>query len=212
MPRIGTLPPVAIATWVLPLDDQGADFTHFDWPFVSRRQVLLFPASACDELTPPIHRAPPGPRAGCSPAEGAPKACLCPGTRIPPGFDAIVEVFDASAVVHTRSSSRRSPGPLYTGLFRSRFPPRLLTDMTLRRFGLSACTANPEGRTSITGRARFVRTIFYIALTPLSGRTSTRPLTPGISSRTHSTAPYSSSRGGSIPSFSPASAGDDVRS
>jgi len=24
------------------------------------------------------------------------------------------------------------------------FPPRLLTDMTLRRFGLSACTANPE--------------------------------------------------------------------
>src|ERR1039458_5210797 len=29
-------------------------------------------------------------------------------------------------------------------LFRSRFPPRLLTDMTLRRFGISACTANPE--------------------------------------------------------------------
>ena len=35
--------------------------------------------------------------------------------------------------------------PADSGLFRSRFPPRLLTGMTLRRFGLSACTANPEG-------------------------------------------------------------------
>jgi hypothetical protein len=43
-----------------------------------------------------------------------------------------------------RSSSRRVPDPLTAGLSRSRFPPRLLTDMTLRRFGNSACTANPE--------------------------------------------------------------------
>jgi hypothetical protein len=52
--------------------------------------------------------------------------------------------FDASAVVHTRSSSRHLPDPLITGRFRSRFPPRLLTDMTLRRFGTSACSAIPE--------------------------------------------------------------------
>ena len=48
-------------------------------------------------------------------------------------------------MVHTCSSSRRLPDPLVAGLLRSRFPPRLLTGMTLRRFGISACTANPEG-------------------------------------------------------------------
>jgi hypothetical protein len=52
----------------------------------------------------------------------------------------------ASAVVYTCSSSRRSPAPLIAGLFPSRFPPRLLTGMTLRQFGISACTANPEGQ------------------------------------------------------------------
>jgi hypothetical protein len=61
-----------------------------------------------------------------------------------PGFDVIIKPFDASAVVYTRSSSRRIPDPLIADLFRSRFPPRLLTGMTLRRFGLSACTASPE--------------------------------------------------------------------
>jgi hypothetical protein len=61
-----------------------------------------------------------------------------------PGFDANVISHDASAVVHTRSSSRRLPDPLIAGLLRSRFPPRLLTGMTLRWFGISACTANPE--------------------------------------------------------------------
>jgi hypothetical protein len=39
---------------------------------VSGRQVLLFHASAYDELTPPIHRAPPGPQAGRSLAQFAP--------------------------------------------------------------------------------------------------------------------------------------------
>src|SRR5215218_8119508 len=49
-------------------------------PALSGRQVLLFHTSACDELTPPIHRAPPGPHAGRSPAEDAPRrARLCPG-------------------------------------------------------------------------------------------------------------------------------------
>jgi len=67
-----------------------------------------------------------------------------PGPPTDPGFGATVVSHDASAVVHTRSSSRRLPDPLIAGLLRSRFPPRLLTGMTLRRFEISACTANPE--------------------------------------------------------------------
>ena len=70
---------------------------------------------------------------------------VVPGPPTGPGFDAIAVSHDASAVVHTRSSSRRLPDPLIAGLLRSRFPPRLLTGMTLRWFGISACTANPEG-------------------------------------------------------------------
>src|SRR3954469_6371722 len=50
------------------------------WPSVSRRQVLLFHASACDELTPPIHRAPPGQHTGRLLAQGTPtRARLHPG-------------------------------------------------------------------------------------------------------------------------------------
>lgn len=97
-------------------------------PSVSRRQVLLFPICAHDELTPPIRRSPPGPRAGCSLAEGTPKAFLCPGTCGPPGFDDIIEPFDASAVVYSCSSSRRIPDSLEGELFPQRSPPRLLTD------------------------------------------------------------------------------------
>ncbi len=61
------------AVWVSPSCVQGADIAHFDWPSVSRRQVLHFHASACDELTPPIHRTPPRPHAGRSLAEDTPK-------------------------------------------------------------------------------------------------------------------------------------------
>src|ERR1700737_1100786 len=145
VPR-GTLPLTIVAACGPPSRSQRADLTHFDWPSVSRRQVLLFPTCACDELTPPIHRTPPGPHAGSSPAEGTPTtaAFLCPGTCDPPSFGVIVEPFDASAVVYAYSSSRRLPDPLIAGRFRSRFPPRLLTDMTLRWFGISACTATPE--------------------------------------------------------------------
>ncbi len=43
--------------------------------------------SACDELTPPIHRTPPGPHTGRSPAEDPPRrASLCPGTTHRPRF------------------------------------------------------------------------------------------------------------------------------
>src|SRR5713226_152958 len=46
----------------------------------------------------------------------------------------------------TCSSSRRSPDPLVAGLLPQRSPRGLLTARSLRWFGLSACTANPEGR------------------------------------------------------------------
>ena len=60
------------------------------WPSVSRRQVLQFRTSACDELTPPLHRAPPGPRAGSSLAEGPPAGAPLSQGRVPIlSFDAI---------------------------------------------------------------------------------------------------------------------------
>ncbi len=66
VPRIGTLPLAVSAAWGPPLRRPGS----CDWSPASRRQVLPFPASACDELTPPIHRTPPGPHTGSSPARG----------------------------------------------------------------------------------------------------------------------------------------------
>jgi len=114
----------AVAAEIRRQHDQGADFAHFDWPCVSRRQVLLFPTCAHDELTPPIHRTPPGPHAGSSLAEGTPTAVfLCPGACEPPGFGVIQKPFDASAVVHSCSSSRRLPDPLLADRFRNAHHP-----------------------------------------------------------------------------------------
>src|ERR1019366_10034670 len=83
------------------LDDQGADCTHFDWPYISRRQILLFHARACDELTPPIHRTPPGPHTRSSLVPGTPRRrTVIPGLMSCPGFGVINEPFDASSVVY----------------------------------------------------------------------------------------------------------------
>ena len=145
MPRIGTLPLAVVTACDPPSRDQTDTVTGLARPPVSRRQVLLFHASAYDELTPPIHRTPPGQQAGRPLAHSTP-----PRPRLHPGraenlrFRCHSHSFDASAVVHPCSSSRRVPDPLTAGLLRSRFPPRLLTGMTLRRFGLSVCSANPE--------------------------------------------------------------------
>jgi hypothetical protein len=124
VPRLGTLP-LTVPTACGPPSRSQADLS---WPPLSGRQVLLFHASACDELTPPLHRAPPGQHAGRPLAEGTPPwRAFVPGALRTPGFDAIVPPIDASAVVHTRSSSRRPPDPLTAGLFPQRSPPRLLT-------------------------------------------------------------------------------------
>ena len=77
--------------------DQGVNNTHFDWPTASGRLVLLFRISACDELTPPLHRAPPGQHTGHRLAEGAPsRRAFVTGTMRLPAFGTIVSAFDAS--------------------------------------------------------------------------------------------------------------------
>jgi len=112
VPRLGTLPLAVSAACGPPSRSQVGNFTHVPWPPVPGRQVLLFPASACRQLTPPLHRAPPGQHAGRPLAEGTPARAFAPGVLRSPGFDAIVPPIHASAVVHTRSSSRRPPDPL----------------------------------------------------------------------------------------------------
>src|SRR5262245_31687050 len=120
VPRLGTLPLAVDAACGPPSPGQQIHA----WPVLSGRQVLLFHASACGELTPPLHRAPPGQHTGSPPAEGTPsRRAFVPGTMVLPGFDAIVPPIDASAVVHTRSSSRRPPDPLTAGLSRNAHHP-----------------------------------------------------------------------------------------
>jgi len=138
-------------------------------PSVPRRQVLLFHASACDELTPPLHRAPPGPHAGRFLAEDAPTGrAFVPGTSPSPGFDADFMSFDASAVVHARSSSRRAPDPVSPGLFPGRSPQRLFTAAAPGGLGSPPARRTRRATSSITGTARFVLVTFYITTTLLS--------------------------------------------
>ena len=142
------------------------------WSSVSRRQVLLFRSSACDELTPPQHRTPPGQHAGRPLAQGTPPwRAFVPGLNTDPGCDAVVQDFDASAVVHSRSSSRRSPDPLVAGLF-----PQSLPTPALDRHDTAAVWAprlhgEPGGPTSIAGTARSVLPTSYIVVKFLSGHT-----------------------------------------
>src|SRR5215475_15241190 len=88
VPRLGTLP-LAVSAACGPPSCGQADLSQ---PSLSGRQVLLFHASACDELTPPLHRAPPGQHAGHPLAEGTHHLvrAFVPGTLRSPGFDAIV--------------------------------------------------------------------------------------------------------------------------
>src|SRR5689334_12198915 len=68
VPRLGTLPLAVSAACGPPSRSQD----NLSWPPLSGRQVLLFHASACGELTPPLHRAPPEQHAGRPLAEGTP--------------------------------------------------------------------------------------------------------------------------------------------
>ena len=165
VPRTGTLPLAVSAARGPPFRSQQVTFTLIPWPSLSGRQVLLFHASARDELTPPLHRAPPGQHAGRPLAEGPLPQAFVPGTMRLPGFDAIVPPIDASAVVHTRSSSRRPPDPLTAGLFRNAHHPGSLPAQ-LAVVWAPRLHGEPGGPTSITGTARFMPATFYIASLP----------------------------------------------
>ena len=172
VPRTGTLPLAVSAARGPPSRSQQGTLAQLTWPSLSGRQVLLFRASARDELTPPLHRAPPGQHAGRPPAEGTPlQRAFVPGTMRLPGFDAIVPPIDASAVVHTRSSSRRTPDPLTAGLFPQRSPPRLLTGAACGGLG-----SPPARRTRRTYLHHWHSTVhagdLLHRLTPLSGHTT----------------------------------------
>ena len=65
-------------------------------------------------------------------------------------------------VAHLTRSRRAFPGTLTTPALNQR---------SFRWFGLPACTASPEGQTSIAGTAQFVLATFYVTTTPLSGHT-----------------------------------------
>src|ERR1700733_12973180 len=52
VPRLGTLPPAVLTACGPPSRSQKGTLAHLTWPSLSGRQVLLFRASACDELTP----------------------------------------------------------------------------------------------------------------------------------------------------------------
>ena len=86
--------------------------------------------------------------------------------------------FDASAVVHTCSSSHRTPAPLTARRQPQRSPPRLLTDAACG--GLeSPPPRRPRRPTPITGTARIVPTIFYIIITSLQDTHGCRKLCRG---------------------------------
>ena len=172
VPRLGTLP-LAVSAARGPPSRGQCRFAPATWPSLSGRQVLLFHASARDELTPPLHRAPPGQHAGHPLAEGTPARAFVPGTLRLPGFDAIVPPIDASAVVHARSSSRRTPDPLTAGLFPQRSPPRLLTGAACG--GLGSPPARRTRRTYLHHWHSTVRAGDLLhRLTPLSGHTAER--------------------------------------
>src|SRR5580693_6403157 len=174
VPRLGTLPLAVRAARGPPSRGQQGTLALTAWPQLSGRQVLLFHASARDELTPPLHRAPPGQHAGRPLAEDTPaQRVFVPGTMRLPGFDAIVPPIDASAVVHTRSSSRRTPDPLTAGLSPQRSPPRLLTGAAYGGLG-----SPPARRTRRTYLHHWHSTVhagdLLHRLTPLSGHTAER--------------------------------------
>ena len=124
VPRLGTLPLAVSAARGPPSRGPTGTVALITRPPLSGRQVLLFHASARDELTPPLHRAPPGQHAGHPLAEGTPaRRAFVPEALNPSGFDAIVPPIDASAVVHACPSSRRTPDPLTAGLFRNAHHP-----------------------------------------------------------------------------------------
>jgi len=179
VPRLGTPPLAVCAACGPPSHGHTGTLAPLTRPLLSGRQVLLFHASARDELTPPLHRAPPGQHAGHPLTESTPaRRAFVPEAMRPSGFDAIVPPIDASAVVHARSSSRHAPDPLTAGLFPQRSPPRLLTGAACG--GLGSPPARRTRRTYLHHWHSTVRAGDLLhRLTPLSGHTTERRISRG---------------------------------
>ena len=132
VPRLGTLPLAVSAARGPPSRGQRGSLAPLTWPPISGRQVLLFHASAHDELTPPLHRAPPGQHAGHPLAEGTPaRRAFVPGTLYLPGFGAIAPPGGTSCRLACRAAWARARRRRCVG--RRRWPPRLWRPQGPRR-------------------------------------------------------------------------------
>jgi|GEM_PF-5885367 len=98
------------------------------------------------------------------------------------GFGAVLIIFDASAVVHTCSSSRHTPDPVSPGLFPKRSPPRLLT--VAASGGLGSPPARRARRVNLHHWHSTVRAGgFYVTITLLSGHTTRNYAAPSVAAR-----------------------------
>ena len=133
---------------VLPLAGRVADHAHLNGRIgigttgspVPCQRLRRAHATYTPDTARPTRRPPPG--SGHATA-GAPssRGYLTTPVSMPSFYS-----FDASAVVHTRSSSRRTPDPLTAGLLPQTLTTPALNRRSLRWFEFSACTAHPEGR------------------------------------------------------------------
>ena len=138
MPRIGTLALAVSAACGSPSRGQQRR------PSLSGRQVLLFHASACDELTPPIHRAPPGPHTGSSPTEGPPQRAFVPRTTHRSQFRCHRCFVSMRQQWFTHVRLLIAHPPRYSETSTAALTTPALDRRSLRWFGISACTATPE--------------------------------------------------------------------
>ena len=138
VPRIGTRPLAVSAACGSPSRGQKRR------PSLSQRQVLLFHASACDELTPPIHRAPPRPHTGSSPTEGPPRRAFIPGPPTDPSFDATVISISMRQQWFTHVRLLIAHPPRYSETSTAALTTPALNRRSLRWFGISAPTATPQ--------------------------------------------------------------------
>ena len=148
VPR-GTLPLAVSAAWGPPSRSQGSQRHSVSTGrrFRDDRFSCSMPAPATNSrhLYTGRHQG----HTQAAPWLRASRGCCSPLSRGPSpllGFGAVLKHFDASAVVHTCSSSRRSPDPVSPGLFTETLTTTALDRRSFRWFGLSACTASPEGQ------------------------------------------------------------------
>ena len=113
-------------------------------PSLSQRQVLLFHASTCDELTPPIHRTPPGPHTASPPTEDPPKRAFVPGPPTDPSLDAIVVSFRCVSTGSHMFVSSSHTRPAHSETSTATLTTPALDRRSLRWFGIPACTATPQ--------------------------------------------------------------------